>query len=373
MWILIIALIVPRPITNLKGYDKPNDAGGAIELEWQLSPDDSVVSVYEVYRSDSESGPFEFVGSLRGNSYLDNNVKDGKKYYYFVRAKSEKYGTSSDSEIIGPVVPKAQWFNRARLNALLIGLIFTILVIAYIKLARTGAELFLRRIPGLDAVDEAVGRSTEMGRPIMFILGLGMISDIATLAALSILGRVAKKAAEYGTRVLVPCYDPIVMTAAQEIVKQAHQEAGRPDIFRREDIFYLTSDQFGYAAGCDGIMLRERPGAVFLQGYFYAESLILAETGHSVGAIQIAGTSAVTQLPFFIAACDYTLIGEEMFAASTYLSREPLMLGSIKAEDFTKMILLGLIIIGIILASLGKVFPGFERIAELFINFFKGA
>ncbi len=54
----------------------------------------------------------------------------------------------------------------------------------------------------------------------------------------------------------------------------------------------------------------------FIKGYFYAESLLMAETSYNVGAINIAGTTAVTQLPFFIVSCDYTLIGEELYAAS---------------------------------------------------------
>ncbi len=121
--------------------------------------------------------------------------------------------------------------------------------------------------------------------------------------------------------------DPIVMTTAQEIVKNAYAEVGQSDRYDESTIQYLTYDQFGYTAGVDGIMVRERPEAVFLLGTFYAESLILAETGHAIGAIQIAGTKETSQLPFFVAACDYTLIGEELFAASSYLSREPVMLG----------------------------------------------
>jgi len=101
------------------------------------------------------------------------------------------------------------------------------------------------------------------------------------------------------------------------------------------------------------MMMREKPGAIFLQGTFYAEALILAETGHSVGAIQISGTTSVTQLPFFIAATDYTLIGEEMFAASAYLSKDPLMLGTIKGEDLTKLIFIIIIGIGVILETFG--------------------
>ena len=35
-----------------------------------------------------------------------------------------------------------------------------------------GIPLKLRKIAGLEAVDEAVGRATEMGRPIMFVPGI---------------------------------------------------------------------------------------------------------------------------------------------------------------------------------------------------------
>ena len=85
-------------------------------------------------------------------------------------------------------------------------------------------------------------------------------------------------------------------------------------------------------------------------GMFWAESLILAETGAMSGAVQIAGTDAISQLPFFITACDYTLIGEELYAASAYLSREPVLLGAIKGQDYSKALILVLIVVGTLLA-----------------------
>jgi len=128
-------------------------------------------------------------------------------------------------------------------------------------------------------------------------------------------------------------------------------EAGRPDAYQRENVRYITDDQFGFVAGVDGIMMRDKPAANFYLGTFYAESLILAETGHSIGAIQIAGTAMPSQLPFFIAACDYTLIGEELFAASAYLSREPRLLGSLLGKDWGKVIILITKIINTFIAS----------------------
>jgi len=100
-------------------------------------------------------------------------------------------------------------------------------------------------------------------------------------------------------------------------------------------------------------MVRERPAAHIMMGYFYAESLLLAETGSTTGAIQIAGTDAFTQLPFFVTTCDYTLLGEELYAASAYLSREPKLLGSLKGQDIGKGILIVVIALGSLLATRG--------------------
>jgi len=58
-------------------------------------------------------------------------------------------------------------------------------------------------------------------------------------------------------------------------------------------------------------------------------------------------------LPFFVAACDYTLIGEELFAASAYLSHEPRLLGSLKGQDLGKMVIILALIAGFVIQVLG--------------------
>uniref|UniRef100_A0A7V3KMC3 DUF6754 domain-containing protein n=1 Tax=candidate division WOR-3 bacterium TaxID=2052148 RepID=A0A7V3KMC3_UNCW3 len=338
---------------NIKAYDTPNDAGGSITITWEL--DSSwVVSRIEIYRTQDLNAPDTLIETLfkPETQFQDIGVMDKKPYYYRVLIY---HGDTlvAEGRTTEPAISTQQWFNSRRLSVLIILLIYTAFLLYFIMRARVDKNLFIRKIAGLEAIDEAVGRSTEMGRPILYIMGLGYISDIPTVASLAILKRVAYKAAEYEADVIVPCYDPIVMVAAQETVKEGYIEAGRPDLYKESNIYFLTSDQFGYAAGVDGIMMRQRPGAVLLQGYFYAESLILAETGHSIGAIQISGTTAVTQLPFFIASTDYTLIGEEMYAASAYLSRDALSLGTIKGEDYIKMVLVIIILIGSLMETFG--------------------
>lgn len=222
------------------------------------------------------------------------------------------------------------------------------MVLLYIKKAKRGKSLYIRKIGALDAVDEAVGRATEMGKPVLFIPGIMEIDEIQTIAGISILGKVAKITATYDTPLIVPVLYPMALATAQETVKEAYLDAGKPDHYMKDMVRYVAGEQFAFVAAVTGIMLRDRPAANIFTGAFYAESLLLAETGQSTGAIQIAGTANPEQLPFFIAACDYVLIGEELYAASAYLSKEPLMLGSLKGQDWMKIFLVICIVLGAI-------------------------
>ncbi len=242
-------------------------------------------------------------------------------------------------------------FRYDRINAAIFVIIFSIAVLIYTKWAREGRKLFLRKIPGLDAVEEAVGRATEMGRPVLFIPGISELDEIETIAGISILGRVARITAQYDTPLVVPVRYPLVLAAGQEVVEQAYKEMGRGDAYHKDMVRYVAGEQFAFTANVNGYMMRERPATNIYMGAFYAESLLLAETGNAAGSIQIAGTTKPEQLPFFIAACDYTLMGEELYAASAYLSHEPIMLGGLKGQDLVKMIIVFLILIGVILVT----------------------
>ena len=229
--------------------------------------------------------------------------------------------------------------------------VMALIIVVRILLAQSGKIPFIRRIPGLNAVDDAIGRATEMGKPVLMVPGIGSIGDsqqtVPTLQALSILGYIARSVARFGNRVIVATLDPVVTGIAEEVMREAYQAAGRPELFHPDDIRFLGGQQFAFASGVAGILSREKIAASFLFGSFYAESLILAEVGQRVGAIQIAGTEQRTQIPFFIAACDYVIIGDEFYAASAYLSRNPTLLGSIVGQDYCKLLLILSVIVGV--------------------------
>lgn len=342
-------------VANVAALDTPNDEGDSITITWKLSPDDDRVSRYEILRSSSGYGDFQPVGSVPAatSKYVDErDLIRGDLYYYTVKAIDDQ-GNAAYSPITDPVKPTAQWFNGDYKFVGIAVALFCGIIIYCIYHAKRGKDFFIRRIGGLEAVDEAIGRSTEMGKPMLYVTGLGGIGSVSTLASLNILSRVARRAAEYDTPLLIPACDPFVMVVEREIVKGAHTDAGRPDTYKEDNIYFVSDSQFAYTAAVNGVMLREQPAAIFYMGFFYAESLILAETGSSTGAIQIAGTDSDTQLPFFIAACDYVLIGEELYAASAYLSREPLLLGSLKGQDWSKLAIIASLFVGIILEVFG--------------------
>jgi len=359
---------------NIVVTDWPNDAGDALLLTFDPGSEvgQENFTGYSIYRRVQGEEELIIVGTMEideGTEFIDGYdpdfiVEPGVQYEYQVTAVYNNDAEVASDIVAAQAVSVGQIFHTGKVRVLVGCLLFLGLILFYFHAAQRGIEMYLRPIAGIEAIDEAIGRATEMGKPILYVPGLSTISDVATIASITILGRVAKKVAEYGTPLLVPNRDPIVYTIAEETVKQAYMEAGRPDAFDKDSVFFLTQSQFAFVAGVNGIMMREKPATNFYLGMFWAESLILAETGSLSGAIQIAGTDAVTQLPFFITTCDYTLIGEELYAASAYLGREPKQLGSIKGQDACKGIIMAVITLGVVL-SLTDLIAGTETLSWL--------
>jgi hypothetical protein len=340
----------------------------------QAELDQSLEHLPQAHAAYPQDGEWRSVGlAPKGStSYTNTGSKektapdyypDFTDLYYRVQANTVDTTVSSAAVQVGPVQSRGQWFHMGKLPTLCFVLAFFIFTVAFVELAKKGTDLYVRPLSGIEAVDDAIGRATEMGRPILYLLGIGTATEVATIASFSILGRVAKRVAEYQTPIIVPCYDPIVMAVAQEVVKSSYLDAARVDDYKQDSVFFVTNYQFAYVAAVNGIMLRERPATNIYMGKFMAESLLLAETGTLAGSIQIAGTDEIAQIPFFIVSCDYTLIGEELYAASAYLGREPVLLGSLKAQDLAKALVMLIALIGMLCTAFG--WPAFAQMFQV--------
>lgn len=232
--------------------------------------------------------------------------------------------------------------------------LFAVIVYVMIQRARGGAPMRqIHQLPGLDAIDESIGRATEMGRPAIFVMGIGIVNDPQTITSFPVLAHVASQCARYDTRLIQPNYDPVVFAVNEQVVRESYLEAGRPDAFNPDDVRFVTNDQFGFAGAVWQIMQKEQPAATILYGDFYAESMMMAEMAGIIESVSVGATANVAEIPFFMVSCDYCLIAEEMYAASAYLSKEPVLTGTIVGEDYYKFILFAIIIIGAIWSSVG--------------------
>ena len=224
----------------------------------------------------------------------------------------------------------------------------------------------IRRIPGIDAIEGAIGRCAEQGRPVVFTTALTGVGPVL-YACLGILFFVAKKSARFKLPLLIPQNQPDVMAVVEDVTRTAYADVGRSSNFNPENIRFLSDEQFAFASGYQGLVGREKPGATFMFGSFAAEALVLAESGLQVGARQVAASVSPEQVPFFVCTCDYTLIGEELFGASAYVSREPVQVATLAAQDRLKLLFLLVIVWGVIVVTINSYTsrPGSNSISEI--------
>jgi hypothetical protein len=238
-----------------------------------------------------------------------------------------------------------------------IGLILDILIFALVLYYTSGdKKIYIRRVAGLDAIEEAVGRAAEMGKPVVASYGLGGFT-YWTLAGLSILSHVATLSAKTGTRLIVPTGGSteslIVRPVAEEIVKTAYTMEGVPDQYNPDDLPFLSGQQYAYVGGYVGILQRTRPASTIMTGSHWSDAMNIAETSNAVGAITITSGAYISNVAALACASDYILIGEEAPAAGAYLSDDPSQRASIRVQDIFKWLALGCIILGLVLSNMG--------------------
>ena len=232
-------------------------------------------------------------------------------------------------------------------------LLFGGIVLSTLLKGRRGFLYPVRKLRAIQAIDEAIGRAIESGRPIAFSTGMTSVGPLL-YAVLGILKHISVFTARLGSKLYVPCIDPEVFIFAQSTVKSAYQQEYKLNQYDEASVRFLSDEQFAYASGYMGLLHRENVGAAFLFGTFAAESLILAEAGDQVGAMQVAGTTSNEQIPFFVTTCDYTLLGEELYAAGAFFSNDPIQKASLRAQDLCKLVIFTLVITGTFLVTLSN-------------------
>ncbi|MFQ6059206.1 MAG: DUF6754 domain-containing protein [Anaerolineae bacterium] len=241
--------------------------------------------------------------------------------------------------------------------------VMLVLLLAFLPLllfftfrAKAGHRVTLRPIPGYALLKELLARALETGQSLhlsMGTAGVGGAATAETLAGLAVLEHLADQPAVGYVSPLVTVAHPTLLPVAQDVMRRGHEGHGHAEGYDPTRIRLIAPQPVAYAAGVMDILEHEDLAANVMIGSFGDEFLLMGETGAKKGVTQIAGAVDPRTLPFIFASVDHTLLGEEIFAAGAYLSARAAHMGSLRAQDWMRWIIVAAIIGGVVWKSLG--------------------
>ncbi len=241
-----------------------------------------------------------------------------------------------------------------------LGLLLLAVIVAailwYMQQAYSGKMPNLRRLQAVDVIEEIIGRCVEMGRPAWYLMDTVSMTTPSvlapTVAAFQILAYTARMAARLGATFFVPVTQGLAYAIANDIVEEAYRAEDKLEAFDPlGTVMYLPD-------GADRMyiinhMWSDRIAGAFFMGSWYHKAVIFTENAARVGALSLGGTDTTHNIPFLVAICDYSIIGEELYALGAYVSQDPTQSSSLAGQDIGKYIALILILLGSILATVG--------------------
>ena len=225
----------------------------------------------------------------------------------------------------------------------------------------------IRQMPAVAAIEEGVGRSLEMGKPVHFTMGsdgapLTGSGVSTTIAALGVLRYAARACARLGPRLIVHLPSQAYSIPLLEgVVREAYLEAGKPELFQRGDMHYYGYLTAAFTPGVYESYVRDGVGLLIHAGSIITYEFPLLEAATIMGAMTIGGTPRWTATYLFALACDYMFIGEELLAAGAQITGNKFLISGLASEELWKFLALALIGVGVVLTLAGVNFEAIMR------------
>jgi hypothetical protein len=244
----------------------------------------------------------------------------------------------------------------------LIVFVFAALVAAFTILAkrqtRRGVRPGLRPIEGLEALPAAVGESVEGGSRLQLALGsgaLGSADTASTLAGLNAAGAIASVAVVGDRPPLITAADGASAVLGYDVLRQAHRDANALDRFDLNAARVIGLSPDSYAAGALVLPRDEKLAGTVLLGSAGPEAALVAEANTRAGLRTVAGADRLTTQAALYAAAEHPVLGEDMFAASAYLTRRASQLASLQAQDIVRILIIVAIVLGVVAKTVGLI------------------
>lgn len=231
-----------------------------------------------------------------------------------------------------------------------------LMYIAFTFLARAGFKPALRPLPAYNRLTDNVGQAIESGGRLHVSLGPNALTNTGTVTAvagLSILDEAARQSTIGDRGPVVTTADPTTLPAAADAVRRAYREADELDQYETQSARLVALDSASLAGGATSIIHDDYVKANILVGSFSSEVALMAEAGSRLDIPQTIGSDRLEGLAVAYAMSNYPLIGEEIYVSRAYLSDEPSAIGALAAQDVLRWGIIGLIIFGMVLQTLG--------------------
>ncbi len=243
-----------------------------------------------------------------------------------------------------------------QLIGLATALVFGGMIVIFAALARRkGAKpRGIRRIEAYESLPATVGAAVETGRRIHISLGSGTIGEAntaATISGLGVLDQVASVAAVSDKPPIVTTADGAAMLLAQDTLRGVYSRQNASEQYDPLSAQVAGLTPLGFGAALPGVLSDEIVAGTVLIGSVGQEAVLLAEAGRRAGVTTVAGSDLPAAQAVLFATADQPLIGEDLFAGNAYINRRPAHVASLRAQDWMRLIIGGLIVLGVLLKT----------------------
>ncbi len=214
----------------------------------------------------------------------------------------------------------------------------------------------LRPLEGYTSLPDMVGQAVESGGRMHVSLGPNSIVDEqtgVTLAGLAMLDLVAEASAISDQPPVATTGDATAFPAVSDAIRRAYRAQDAVQRYDPKSARLVALDPTSLAGGATSIIADENVQANVLIGSFGSEVALMMEAGHRRRILQTVGSDRLEAQAAAFVMADYPLIGEEIFAARAYLAGPPSAVAGLAVQDVLRWLVIGLIVLGAVLQTLG--------------------